>query len=150
MIRAGDQTWSGGKGAEKAYQNVINRMGRATLGIFGSAPLGIVAAESGLTPARALLNYRQASFSRRLYSRPQGGGGPEEILERRSSALTTRIRATAALHATRPWSLSGGAPGTALPGRSSLRDGRRPSSRPFSIEQPTPSGHTDRGLMTRG
>ena len=57
----------------------------------------LYAAESGLAPARALLNHREASFTRRLYARPRGGEGPEGILERRSSALTTRIRATAAL-----------------------------------------------------
>ena len=72
-------------------------MGGATLGGFRSTPLGVLAAESGFTPARALLNHRQASFARRLYARHQGGNGPE-IPERRNAALTTRIRASAALH----------------------------------------------------
>ena len=54
-------------------------------------------AESGLTPTGALLDHRQAGFTRRLFARPQGGEGPEEILDRRASALTTRLRATAAL-----------------------------------------------------
>lgn len=57
----------------------------------------LLGAESGLTPARALLDHRHASFAKRLYARPQGDQGPEEILERRDSALTTRIQATARL-----------------------------------------------------
>ena len=52
----------------------------------------MVAAESGLTPARALLDHRQARFALHLMARPRGGGGQEEILERRASALTARIR----------------------------------------------------------
>ena len=32
--------------------------------------LRIVAAESGLTPARALLDHQQAGFTRRLFARP--------------------------------------------------------------------------------
>ena len=72
-------------------------MGRATTGAIRSTPLETVAAESGLTPAKALLNRQQASFTRRLHTRPQNNRGPEEILERQNSALTTRIHATAAL-----------------------------------------------------
>lgn len=72
-------------------------MGRATLGAFQSTPLGIVAPESGLTPARAPLNHRQARFTLPLYARPKDGGGPEEILTRERSALTERLRAVAAL-----------------------------------------------------
>ena len=47
------------------YQGAINRMGRSTLGAFRSTPQGIIAAESGLTPARVLLNRRQARFTQR-------------------------------------------------------------------------------------
>ena len=75
----------------------INRMGRSTLGAFRSTPLGIVAAESGHTPARRLLNHRQAKFAYRLHARPKHGEGPEEILEREGPALTTRLRAAASL-----------------------------------------------------
>ena len=96
MLYAAELTWNGKKKVEGEYQQAINRMGRAKLGAFRSTPLGIVAAESGLTPARALLNHRQARFAQRLYARPQDGGGPEEILEREST-LTTRLRAAAAL-----------------------------------------------------
>ena len=57
---------------------------------------GIVAGESGLTPARALLNHCQARFTQHLYARPRDGGGPE-ILVRERSDLTTRQRAVASL-----------------------------------------------------
>ena len=85
-----------GKWVAREYQDAINRMGKATLGAFQSTPLRIVTAESGLTPARALLDHRQAGFTRRLFARPQGGEGPE-ILEQRDSVLTARLRATASL-----------------------------------------------------
>ena len=55
-------------------------------------PLGIVAAKSGLTPARALLDFRQARFALRLMARPENGGGREEILRKRSAGHTARIR----------------------------------------------------------
>ena len=54
--------------------------------------MGIVTAESALPPARALLDHRQASFALRLLSRPVGRGGQEEILEKRDSSLTARIK----------------------------------------------------------
>ena len=62
-------------------------------------PQGILAAESGLTPARALLDHRQARFAYRLHAKPQArdGGGPEEILGRQGTALARRLRAAAAL-----------------------------------------------------
>ena len=100
MLYAAELTWNGKEGVEGEYQNAVNRMGRATLGAFRSTPLGIAAAESGLTPARALLNHRQASFARRLHARPRDGDGPEEILDRDRSALVTRLRAAAALRRT--------------------------------------------------
>ena len=56
-----------GHGGER--QTAINRMGRATLGVSQSAPIGIIAAESALTPARALLDYRQTRFAQRLLAR---------------------------------------------------------------------------------
>ena len=55
--------------------------------------MGIVTAESGLRPARALLNHGQDSFARRLHARPKDGDGPKEILERDRSALTTSQQA---------------------------------------------------------
>ena len=85
-------------GADRGeYQRSISRMGRPALGAFWSTSLGIVAAESGFTPVRALLNHRQARFAHRLYTRPRDRGDPEEILTRERSALTTRLRAATAL-----------------------------------------------------
>ena len=86
MLYAAELTWSGQKGVEREYQWAINRMGRSTLGAFGSTPQGIVAGESGLTPARALLNRRQARLTQSLCARPRDGGGPE-IFARERSAL---------------------------------------------------------------
>ena len=60
-------------------------------GVRRTAPVGIIAAESALPPARALLDHRQARFALRLLARPRGGGGQEEILEKRSG-LTARIK----------------------------------------------------------
>ena len=97
MLYAAELTWNGRKGVEGEYQQAINRIGRTTLGAFQSTPLGIVAAESGLTPASALLNHFQARFSQRLHARPIEGGGPEEVLARDRSALATRLQAAAAL-----------------------------------------------------
>ena len=90
MLCASELKWSG---VEGEYQRAINRMARPTLGAFRSTPQGIIVAESGLTPARPLLEHRQARFAHRLYARPQGGGGPEEILTREGAAVTIRLRA---------------------------------------------------------
>ena len=77
-------------GRHQPYGQVHTRSLRPT-------PLGKVTAESRLTPARALLDHRQAGFTRRQFARPQGEEGPEEIVERRDSALTTRLWAMVAL-----------------------------------------------------
>ena len=97
MLYAQQLSWDGSKKTERETQVVLNRMGRASLGVRQTTPLGIVAAESGLTPARALLDHTQARFAIRLLARPQGGGGQEEIMEKRSSALTARLRGKAGL-----------------------------------------------------
>ena len=95
MLYAAELTWSGQKSIEGEYQRAINRMARSTLGAFRSTPQGILAAESGLNPARALLEYQQARFAHRLLAQPRDGGGPEEILTREGAGITTRIRAAA-------------------------------------------------------
>ena len=74
MLYAAELTWNGQK-VERKYQEAINRTGRATLGAYQSAPRGILAGESGLTPGRALLNHRQARFTQRLYARPRSDDG---------------------------------------------------------------------------
>lgn len=109
MLYATELIWNGGVGDEDEYQRAINRMGRSTLGVFKSTPLGIVVAESVLTPARALLNHRQAKFTQRLYARPRDGRGPEEILTREGSAFIASLRAVVSLRPghtveTREWS----------------------------------------------
>ena len=97
MLYTSELTWNGRNNIEDEYQLAINRMGRASLGAFQTTPRGIVAAESGFTPARALLNHRRARFAQRLYTRPRGGQGPEEILGREGSELTARLRRAAAI-----------------------------------------------------
>ena len=82
LLYAAELTWSRRKSMEGEHQEAINCMGRATLGAFRSTSTGVVVAESKLTPARALLDHRQARLTQRLLARPQGGQGPEEILGR--------------------------------------------------------------------
>ena len=97
LLYAAELTWSGQKGVESEYQAAINRMGRAALGALRSTPLGVVAAESKITPAGPLLEHRQARFAQRLLARPQAGKGPEEILSRKPE-LTGRLIKTTKLH----------------------------------------------------
>ena len=97
MLYATELIWNSGVGVEDEYQRAINRMGSLTLGVFKSTPLGIIMAESGLTPARALVNRRLAKFIQRLYAGPRGGRGPEEILTREGSAFTVSLRAAVSL-----------------------------------------------------
>ena len=93
MLYASEQTWNDQDKVEGPYQLALNRMARVTPGVHQSTPRGIMA-ESGFTPARALLDHRRARFAQKLYTRPQGGQGPEEILERRST-LTSRLKEAA-------------------------------------------------------
>ena len=83
---------NGQRGVEGEYQRAINRMARFTLGASRSTPQGILAAESGLAPARAPLNHRQSRFTQRLLARPQDGSGPEGILETNGAAITRRLK----------------------------------------------------------
>lgn len=94
ILYASELTWSGGVGVEGEYQRAINRTGRATLGVFWSTPLGVIAAESRYMPARALLNHRQARFAQRLHARPKDGEGPEGALsrEKRPSLRASGLR----------------------------------------------------------
>ena len=74
-------------------------------GCFGCEPLRLAfdvqqqnsdkrMAESGFMPARALLDLRRARITQRLFARPRGGQGPEEILER-VWTLTSRLKEAA-------------------------------------------------------
>ena len=58
MLYASELAWKGQRSAEDEDQLAIDRTGRATLSTFQSTPRGIIAGESGLTPARVLLNHR--------------------------------------------------------------------------------------------
>lgn len=75
MLYASELTWNGSKKLEGETQKALSRMGRSSLGVRRITPLGIVAAESGITPARAALDHRQARFTLRLMALPRGGGG---------------------------------------------------------------------------
>ena len=67
------------------YRKAINRMGRASLGVFRSTPLGIVAAEGGHVPVGPLLNHRQARFAKdSMPDQRMGGGGINPHSERGS------------------------------------------------------------------
>ena len=94
MLYASELTWNGQDKVGGPYQLAINRMASAMLGVQPSTPRGIIMAESGFTPTRALLDHRRARFAQRLYARPPGGQGPEEILERKST-LTARLKQAA-------------------------------------------------------
>ena len=63
MLYTAELTWNGGVGVKGEYQKATNRVGRSTLGVFRSAPLGIVSAEGSLTQARALLDHRRVRFT---------------------------------------------------------------------------------------
>lgn len=112
MLYTSELTWNGKKGAKREHQAATNRMDRASLGAFRSTLLGIVAAESKLTPARALLNLRQARFAQRLLSRPRNQWGPEEVQDSRKQQFCAMKR--------RPRSRGGSFPGSvAVEGRES-------------------------------
>jgi hypothetical protein len=59
-----------------------------------STPLGSLIAESGLTPAIHLLNYRQSRYGQRLYQNPQNSAGPKEIIEGKSQFAETLRKAS--------------------------------------------------------
>ena len=92
LLYAAELSWKGTKKEERDVQVLSNKMGRASLGVRRTTPVGIVTAESALPPARALLDHRQASFALRLLMRPANSGGQEEILSHRGSELTNRIQ----------------------------------------------------------
>ena len=56
-------SWHGTKTMEKDVQLLTNRMGRSSLGVRKTTPIGTITAESALSPARALLDHRQARFA---------------------------------------------------------------------------------------
>lgn len=80
-------------------------------------------AESRLTPAKPLLDYRQAALMQRLMARPKGYQGPEEVLEKRGSELIERLRQNPFLKAEKPEEL-GWARHRSFPGGIQIEDRR--------------------------
>ena len=62
---------------EGEYRAAINCMGRATAGTFRTSPLGIVAAKSALTPARALRTTDKRGSCNVFSPDPRRGGGQD-------------------------------------------------------------------------
>ena len=71
ILYASELTWNGKESVGREHQLAINRMSRESLGAFQTTPRGIIMAESGFTPARALLDHQRARFAQRLIARPQ-------------------------------------------------------------------------------
>ena len=69
MLYASRLTWNGGKGVGGGCRLSINRMGQASLGAVRTKPRGILAAESGITTARALLDDDRADALRQFLGR---------------------------------------------------------------------------------
>ena len=63
LLYGAELSCAGTKREEQEVQVLTNRIGRASLGVRRTTPVGIVIAESALLPARALLNHWQASFA---------------------------------------------------------------------------------------
>ena len=92
--------------------------------------------------SRALWDYRQATFTQRLYARPRDGGVPEGIPARKRSALTTHLWATAALARGRLSRHRSGSPSDAPRGESSSRRGRELTTPQSSGDAATQAGPT--------
>ena len=58
LLYAAELSWAGTKKEERDVQVLTNRMGRASLGVRKTTPVGIITAESALPPAGALLDHR--------------------------------------------------------------------------------------------
>jgi hypothetical protein len=89
LLYGSELTWSGQEPEVKDYQIAVNRIARATTRMLPSTPLGPLIAESGLTPAIHLLNYRQSRYAQRLYQNPQNSAGSKEIIEGKSQLAET-------------------------------------------------------------
>ena len=73
---------------------------------FRTTPRVIVAGERGLTPARALLNHRQARFIQRLYARPRDGGGVTEATKQLQEAPVVAMATAMAATTTRTMAMA--------------------------------------------
>jgi hypothetical protein len=54
----------------KGVQRLVNRQARAITGMFSTSPVGPLVREAALTPAEALLDDRQLSYTTRLIGLP--------------------------------------------------------------------------------
>ena len=125
-------------------------MGRATLGAFRLTLLGVVAAESGLAPARALLDRRQARFARASMPDPGVGTSRKKSLPEREPPSPHGSGQPPPSAQERPSRPRSGASATASRTRSSSRGGLVPSRQQTSGGAGTPSEPTARDLTTEG
>lgn len=58
-------TWRGQRSVSETVQRSVNRMARASLGVFGSTPVSFLQSFGGSMPAVQRLNQRQAAFAAR-------------------------------------------------------------------------------------
>ena len=64
-------TWRDQSFMRNGIQRAINRMSRASLGVFGSTPVGFLEAMGGSMPAVPRLKMRQAAYAGRVSSASQ-------------------------------------------------------------------------------
>jgi hypothetical protein len=65
-----------------------------TTGMFASTSLGLLVAESDLTPSKHLLNCLQSRYAQGLYQNPKNSAGPKEIIEGKSQLAETIRKAS--------------------------------------------------------
>lgn len=64
--------WRGQKTHQEELQKLLNKQARAITGMYQSTPIGPLMSESGLVPARMMLDYRQQKYALRLLTLPDG------------------------------------------------------------------------------
>ena len=88
MMYGAEVTWRGQKSMSSAFQRGINRVTRATLGVFPSTPVAFLQAEGGSVPATARLQGRQEAFATRLAAKKE----PADGLLEAGTGLGKRLR----------------------------------------------------------
>ena len=106
--------------------------------------------ESGLTPARTLLDHRQAQFAQRLHARPLDWGGPEEILDQEGVTITTWLRAAAGTRRGEMVEPQVWSEGRAFPGECYIDKEGPALETTHSWRTRMPSGPTDPGWTMAG
>lgn len=64
--------WHRQKIHQGELQKLLNKQARAITGMYRSTPIGSLMSESGLIPARIMLDYRQRKYAHRLLTLPDG------------------------------------------------------------------------------